>query len=119
MAKRNIIFFSLFLLILFCLFVSFFWKVYDATYHNFYNAYRCVTRIERSNLWITKITKIHGDSFWRNDQWNNEMEYFIFKVVVHSMISERSVFDQIESSVVLGHSADSLMELGNGGLIRG
>lgn len=73
----------------------FFEKVYNATYHsvgNFYNAYRCVTRIERSNLWITKIT-VRGDSFWRNDQWNNEMEYFIFKVVVHSMISERSVFD--------------------------
>lgn len=31
----------------------FFEKVYNATYHsvgNFYNAYRCVTRIERSNL---------------------------------------------------------------------
>lgn len=35
------------------LFFFFFEKVYNATYHsvgNFYNAYRCVTRIERSNL---------------------------------------------------------------------
>lgn len=34
-------------------FFFFFEKVYNATYHsvgNFYNAYRCVTRIERSNL---------------------------------------------------------------------
>lgn len=41
--------------ILFRLFTYFFFfeKVYNATYHsvgNFYNAYRCVTRIERSNL---------------------------------------------------------------------
>lgn len=39
--------------ILFRLFFFFFEKVYNATYHsvgNFYNAYRCVTRIERSNL---------------------------------------------------------------------
>lgn len=35
------------------IFFFFFEKVYNATYHsvgNFYNAYRCVTRIERSNL---------------------------------------------------------------------
>lgn len=35
------------------LLIFFFEKVYNATYHsvgNFYNAYRCVTRIERSNL---------------------------------------------------------------------
>lgn len=34
-------------------FFFFFEKVYNATYHsvgNFYNAYRCITRIERSNL---------------------------------------------------------------------
>lgn len=40
--------------ILFRLFTFFFCeKVYNAMYHsvgNFYNAYRCVTRIERSNL---------------------------------------------------------------------
>lgn len=40
--------------ILFRLFFFFFFeKVYNAMYHsvgNFYNAYRCVTRIERSNL---------------------------------------------------------------------
>lgn len=38
---------------LFTYFFFFFEKVYNATYHsvgNFYNAYRCVTRIERSNL---------------------------------------------------------------------
>lgn len=41
-------FFFVYLLIFF-----FFEKVYNATYHsvgNFYNAYRCVTCIERSNL---------------------------------------------------------------------
>lgn len=63
-------------------------------------------RIERSNLRITKIT----DSFWRNDQWNGIFLFLNLSSI--RWLAKRSVFDQIESSVVLGHP---LMELGNGG----